>query len=87
LLAIVNASKTDFEVSTKPGQLQDRENQLFAQAIQIQFEAGRGMPADTVAPKQEAAEIADRRDELTSEIAKSRATLRRWTGAAGDEKR
>ena len=63
----------------------DRENQLFAQAIQIQFEAGRGMPADTVAPKQEAAEIADRRDELTSEIAKSRATLRRWTGAAGDE--
>jgi cobalt-zinc-cadmium efflux system outer membrane protein len=63
----------------------DRENQLFAQSVQAQFAGGRGMPADVVAPKQEAAEIADRRDELTSEIAKSKATLRRWTGPAGDE--
>jgi outer membrane protein TolC len=63
----------------------DRENQLFAQSIQAQFAGGRGMPADVVAPKQEAAEIADRRDELASEIAKSKASLRRWTGAAGDE--
>jgi outer membrane protein, heavy metal efflux system len=63
----------------------DRENQLFAQSVQAQFAGGRGMPADVVAPKQEAAEIADRRDELASEIAKSKASLRRWTGAAGDE--
>ncbi|MDB6092169.1 MAG: hypothetical protein JWN85_4953 [Gammaproteobacteria bacterium] len=63
----------------------DRENQLFAQAVQAQFAGGRGMPADVIMPKQEAAEIADRRDELASEIAKSKATLRRWTGAAGDE--
>jgi outer membrane protein, heavy metal efflux system len=63
----------------------DRENQLFAQSVQAQFAGGRGMPADVVAPKQEAAEIADRRDELASEIAKAKATLRRWTGAAGDE--
>jgi outer membrane protein TolC len=63
----------------------DRENQLFAQSVQAQFAGGRGMPADVVAPKQEAAEIADRRDELASEIAKSRAALRRWTGPAGDE--
>jgi cobalt-zinc-cadmium efflux system outer membrane protein len=63
----------------------DRENQLFAQSVQAQFAGGRGMPADVVAPRQEAAEIADRRDELASEIAKSKATLRRWTGAAGDE--
>jgi len=63
----------------------DRENQLFGQSVQAQFAGGRGMPADVVAPKQEAAEIADRRDELASEIAKSKATLRRWTGAAGDE--
>jgi cobalt-zinc-cadmium efflux system outer membrane protein len=63
----------------------DRENQIFAQSVQAQFAGGRGMPADVIAPKQEAAEIADRRDELASEIAKSKATLRRWTGPAGDE--
>jgi cobalt-zinc-cadmium efflux system outer membrane protein len=63
----------------------DRENQIFAQSVQAQFAGGRGMPADVVAPKQEAAEIADRRDELGSEIAKSKAILRRWTGPAGDE--
>jgi outer membrane protein, heavy metal efflux system len=63
----------------------DRENQLFAQAVQAQFAGGRGMPADVIVPKQEAAEIADRRDELASEIAKSKATLKRWTGAAADE--
>jgi outer membrane protein TolC len=63
----------------------DRENQLFAQSVQAQFAGGRGMPADVVAPKQEAADIADRRDELASEIAKSKASLRRWTGPAGDE--
>jgi outer membrane protein TolC len=63
----------------------ERENSLFAQAVQAQFAAGRGMPADVVEPRQEAAEIADRRDELTAEIAKSRAMLKRWVGAAGDE--
>jgi outer membrane protein TolC len=61
------------------------ENQLFAQAVQAQFAAGRGMPADVVAPKQEAAEIADRRDELSGQIAKSKALLKRWVGAAAEE--
>jgi outer membrane protein TolC len=63
----------------------DRENQLFAQSVQAQLASGRGTPADVVAPKQEAAQIADRRDELASEIAQAKATLKRWTGAAGDE--
>jgi outer membrane protein TolC len=63
----------------------DRENQLFAQTVQAQFAAGRGMPADVIAPKQEAAEIADRRDELASDLAKSKAALKRWVGAAADE--
>jgi outer membrane protein, heavy metal efflux system len=62
----------------------ERENQLFAQAVQAQFAAGRGMPADVVEPKQEAAEIADRRDELAAEIAKSRAVLKQWVGAAAN---
>src|SRR3981081_2941514 len=63
----------------------DRENQIFAQSVQAQFAGGRGMPADVVAPKQEAAQIADRREEIVSEIATSKAALRRWTGPAGDE--
>jgi cobalt-zinc-cadmium efflux system outer membrane protein len=63
----------------------DGENRLFAQAVQAQFAAGLGMPADVVAPKQEAAEIADRRDELTAAIAKSKAMLKRWVGALGEE--
>jgi outer membrane protein, heavy metal efflux system len=63
----------------------DRENQLFAQLVEAQLAGGRGMPADAVAPKQEAAELADRRDELASAIATSKATLARWTGLAADE--
>jgi len=63
----------------------NRENQLFAQAVQAQLSGGRGMPADAVAPKQEAAEIADRRDELAAEIAKSKAVLKRWVGGSAEE--
>jgi outer membrane protein TolC len=63
----------------------DHENRLFAQAVQAQFAAGRDMPADVVAPGQEAADIADRRDELAGEIAKSRAVLKRWIGVAAEE--
>jgi cobalt-zinc-cadmium efflux system outer membrane protein len=62
-----------------------QENRLFAQAVQAQLAGGRGMPADSVAPKQEAAEIADRRDQLTAEITRSRAVLRRWVGTAAEE--
>lgn len=63
----------------------DSENQLFAQAVQAQLAGGRGMPADAVIPKQEAAEIADRRDELAAEITRSKAGLSRWVGAAAQE--
>jgi len=63
----------------------EHENELFSQAVQAQFAAGRGLAADIVGPKQEAAEIADRRDELAGEIARSTATLKRWVGDAADE--
>lgn len=63
----------------------ERENKLFADAVQAQLGAGRGMPADVVEPKQEAADIADRRDELAGQIAKAKAVLRRWVGAAAAE--
>ena len=63
----------------------DRENGLFAGAVQAQFESGRGTPADVVAPRQEAAELADRRDDLQAALATSKARLKRWVGAAADE--
>lgn len=63
----------------------DSENKLFTQAVQAQFAAGRGAPADLIEPKQEAAEIADRRDELAGAVDKSKAVLKRWVGAAAEE--
>jgi outer membrane protein, heavy metal efflux system len=66
------------------GDLQS-ENRLFAAAVDAQFAGGRALPADALVPRQEAAELADRRDELAGAIAKSKALLRRWVGAAADE--
>jgi cobalt-zinc-cadmium efflux system outer membrane protein len=63
----------------------DGENKLFTAAVQAQFAAGRGVPADVIEPKQEAAEIADRRDELAGAIDKSKAVLKRWVGAVAEE--
>jgi outer membrane protein TolC len=63
----------------------DRENRLFADAIDAQLAGGRARPADALAPRVEAAELADRRDELAGAVATSRAALRRWVGAAADE--
>jgi outer membrane protein TolC len=63
----------------------DRENRLFEEAVQAQLAGGRGMPADVIAPKQEAADLADRRDELAGEIAKSKAALKHLVGNAADE--
>ncbi len=64
----------------------EHENQLFAQAVQAQFAGGRGVPADVLGPKQEAAEIADRRDELAGQMAKAISALKRWVGASADER-
>jgi outer membrane protein, heavy metal efflux system len=63
----------------------ERENKLFASAVQAQLAAGRGMPADVVEPKQEAADLADRRDELAAAIAESKAILKRWVGPIAAE--
>jgi cobalt-zinc-cadmium efflux system outer membrane protein len=58
----------------------DQENQLFSDSVRAQLAAGRGGAADTVMPRQEAAMLADRRDELERDIAKARANLFRWVG-------
>jgi outer membrane protein TolC len=63
----------------------DHQNQLFMEAVRSQLASGRASPGDGLIPKQEAAEIADRRDELSAEITTSKAMLKRWVGAAAEE--
>jgi outer membrane protein, heavy metal efflux system len=60
-----------------------RENQLFAQVVEAQLAGGRALPADSVAPKEEAADLADRLDALHAESLKSKAALRRLLGEPG----
>lgn len=62
-----------------------RENQLFAAAVAAQLAGGRALPADALVPRQEAAELDDRRDQQAGAIVKAKAALRRWVGAAADE--
>jgi cobalt-zinc-cadmium efflux system outer membrane protein len=58
---------------------------LFDQTVQARFSAGNGSAADVIEPKQEAAEIADRRDALAGDIAQANSMLKRWVGSAAEE--
>lgn len=61
------------------------ENRLLAGAVQARLAGGRGQAADSLAPKQEAALLAEQEDELERSRVQARAALRRWIGAAADE--
>lgn len=61
------------------------ENRLLAKAVQARLAGGRGQAADSLAPKQEAALLAEQEDELQRSRTQARAALRRWVGAAADE--
>lgn len=63
----------------------ERENRLLATAVRAQIASGRAQPADAVMPKQEAAQLADRHDDLVRDLAKANAELRRLIGPAADE--
>ena len=62
-----------------------RQNRLLQDSVRAQLAAGRGQASDAVIPKQEAAELAEREDELTQQRAQARAALKRWIGAAANE--
>ncbi|MFO1436350.1 MAG: TolC family protein [Gammaproteobacteria bacterium] len=62
----------------------ERENKLLADAITAQLAANEASAPDTVIPKQEAAMLAGRRDELARDIAQAKAALRHWVGDAAD---
>lgn len=58
----------------------DAENRLLDASVRAQLAAGRGMPTDVVMPRQEAATLAERRDELVALRAAAIAAIRRWVG-------
>ncbi len=63
----------------------ERENRILADAVRAQIASGRTQAADAVMPKQEAAQLADRRDDLTRDLAKAKASLRRFIGARANQ--
>ncbi|WP_231602474.1 TolC family protein [Herbaspirillum chlorophenolicum] len=63
----------------------DKENLLWADAVRAQVASGRTQIADSLIPKQEAAQLADRRDDLIRDLVKSKANLRRYIGGEADE--
>lgn len=62
-----------------------RENLLLAGAVRAQLAGGHGMPADAVMPRQEAAMLAEQRDELSRDLAVATAALSRWVGAEASQ--
>lgn len=58
------------------------ENQALAAQVQAQLAGGRGRATDAVMPRQEAAQLDQRRDALHTQQAQAVAALRRWIGVA-----
>lgn len=61
------------------------ENRLFGRAVQARIAGGAGGAADSVAPKQEAALLAEQEDQLQRNRQVARAALRRWIGDAAEQ--
>lgn len=61
------------------------ENRLFDSAINAMLSGGKGSATDAVAPRQEAAMIEERADELSAQRDKAIAALKLWIGAAAVE--
>ncbi|HAN55997.1 MAG TPA: hypothetical protein DCQ77_07335, partial [Betaproteobacteria bacterium] len=62
-----------------------RENRLLAEAVRTRIAAGRGLAMDSILPRQEAAALADRHDQLERERSDAEAALKRWIGPVGSE--
>ena len=58
------------------------ENRLLDAAVRARLAGGKGMTADTIAPRQEAAMIEERRDAYEARRTQAIAALRRWIGPA-----
>jgi outer membrane protein TolC len=62
----------------------NEENRLLGGAVRAQIASGKGAATDAVMPRQEAAMIEERRDELMARRSQAVAALRRWIGPAAE---
>lgn len=62
-----------------------QQNKLLESAIQAQLAGGRGSIADVLMPRQEAAMLSERLDELRAQRAQAIASLQRWIGTTASE--
>jgi outer membrane protein, heavy metal efflux system len=62
-----------------------QQNKLLESAVRAQLAGGRGAITDVLMPRQEAAMLAERLDELRAQRAQAIAALQRWIGAAAGE--
>ena len=62
-----------------------RENQLLQYTLPARIAGGRSQPADLTMARQEALALDDRSDELTRDLRRARAELRRWVGVRADD--
>jgi len=63
----------------------DHENRVLLDTLGPRIAAGRAMPSEHLMAQQDALALADRRDDALRDIARARASLRRWVGARADE--
>ena len=61
------------------------QNRLLQDSVRAQLAGGRGQASDAVIPRQEAADLNGREDELTQQRASARAALKRWIGPAAND--
>ncbi len=61
------------------------ENRMFDAAVRARLAGGKGMTAEIVAPRQEAAAIENRRDGLQASRTQAIAALKRWLGPMAEE--
>ncbi|EKM96913.1 CzcC family heavy metal RND efflux outer membrane protein [Stutzerimonas degradans] len=61
------------------------ENRLLGETVRARIAGGRGQAADSVLPRQEAALLDERADELQRQRRQARAALARWIGEAALE--
>lgn len=60
------------------------ENRLLDAAVAAQLRGGKGMASDALMPRQEAAMLDEREDQLRAQLAQAGAALRRWVGEGAE---
>ena len=63
----------------------ERENRLLIDTLDARIASGKAMPAERTMARQDALALADRRDDAQRDIARARASLRRWVGERADD--